>query len=153
MSKNDLEYLIEQAKKLGVSLKFESGLNVLRKTASVDPELIKSLTKYLPEVRFISQRYAVFALAKRHVGARIFSKEHGEGALTAASEDGTLTIAVGAEMRRSDEYDTRRAHLSITANAESVLIILEGEGAEADSPPADQKLEVERPRKRLFGLI
>jgi hypothetical protein len=149
--------LIEQAKKVGFRLEFHDGLNMLKAPASVDPDVItlmlEQLSKYLPEIRSISQRRAVAALAKKHVGSRIFTKEYGAGTLVEASEDGVLTVTVSQERRRSDEEESRSSRVSITANAESLLIIVDQDDAEETSSPADQKPESELPRKKLFGLI
>ncbi len=145
--------LLEQAKRLGLSVEFESGLNILKTTAQVDLELIKSLARYLPEVRSISKRRAIAALAQKHIGARIFSKDCSAGTLVEAHDDGSLTILVSQEMRRSDENEIRRSQTPIMAKAESLLLILDEAEADGSSSHANQKVEVERPRKRLFGLI
>jgi hypothetical protein len=142
--------LLQRAAKLGLRPEFRDGLNILNVIGAADPELTEALTRYLPEIRSILQRRAVAALASKHVGSRIFSKEHGPGTLIEASEDGTLSISVNQERRQSHEDEIRFSQISITANADSLVLILDE--AEA-SDPADQKPESELPRKKLFGLI
>jgi hypothetical protein len=121
--------LIERAAKLGLRVEFRSGTNILTRTVPVNPEVItlmaRQLTDYLPEVRALAQRRAVAALGKNLVGRRIWSKEHGEGTLVDGVDDGTFTISIGAEVRRSDEEETVRRSHSITANAEDLLILVE----------------------------
>lgn len=143
--------LLQRAAKLGVRPEFRDGLNILKVTcAAADPELIEALARYLPEIRSILQRRAVAALANKHVGSWIFSKDHGAGTLVGASEDGTLSISVSQERRQSHEDEIRLSQISITANADSLLLILDE--AEADDP-TDQKPQSQVTRKKLFGLI
>jgi hypothetical protein len=119
--------LLERAAQLGLRVEFRSGLNILQKTAPLDPEVIASmmeqLAKYLPEIREIALRRAVSALGKTLVSRRIWSEGHGEGTLVGADEDGNLSISIGAEMRRSHEDEVRRSQRSITSKAESLLIL------------------------------
>ncbi len=118
--------LLERAAKLGLRVEFKDGVNILKTAPSVDPEAVTVITqmmKYLPEIRSISQRRALAALAKPYVGSRIFSRDHGAGTLVGASEDGTLTISVSSEMRRSNEEESRSSQMSITADAASLLIL------------------------------
>jgi hypothetical protein len=118
--------LLERAAKLGLQADFQNGVIILKMTTpAVDLAVITDLTKYLPEIRSISRGRAVAALAKRYAGSRIFSKEHGAGRLVDASEDGTLTISISSERRRSDEEEIRSSQISVNANAESLLILEE----------------------------
>jgi hypothetical protein len=152
--------LLDRAAQLGLHVEFRSGLNValfrLEKTAPVDPEVITSmmeqLAKYLPEIRDISQRRAVAALGKTLVGRRIWSKEHGEGTLIGASEDGNLDISIGAEMRRSDQDDVRRTQRTITSNAESLLIVLDEDRVDASSSAGDEQRS-EQPKRGFFERL
>jgi hypothetical protein len=147
--------LLKRATKLGLRVEFQSGMNILKKTAPVDPELLTSmmeqLANYLPEIRAISQRRAVAALGKNLASRRIWSKEHGEGTLVGASEDGMLTISVGIEMRRSDEEEIRRSRTSITSNAESLLVLVEDQ-ENSTSFPNDQTVP-EKSRRGIFGFL
>jgi len=143
--------LLERGAKLGLRVEFQSGMNILKETALVDPEVLavtmEQLANYLPEIRDICQRRAICALGKTLVSRRIWSKERGEGTLVGASDDGTLTISIGAEMRRSDEEEVRHSQMSITCNAESLLVL-------DDTPaPVDEEPILDAPRKRIFGMF
>jgi hypothetical protein len=149
--------LLERAEELGARVVFASGLNIFIKSATDDParrsEVIAELVKYLPEVRSILQRRAVFAMARLHVGARIFSTEHLAGTLVGASEDGMLTISVSSEMRRSDEDESRYLQNSITANAETLIVIVDAEEvADATSSPNAEQVS-EQPRRGLLDRL
>jgi hypothetical protein len=146
--------LLERAAKLGLRVEFQSGMNILKKSAPVDPKLItlimEQLVNYLPEVRDISKRRAIAVLGKTLASRRIWSKEHGEGTLLEASEDGALTISICAETRRSDEEEVRLSRTSITASAESLLILLDEEMADGASSPHNDEPKSALPRKGIF---
>jgi hypothetical protein len=147
--------LLGRAEELGARVVFASGLNIFIKSPTDDParrsEVIAELAKYLPEVRSILQRRAVFGMARLHVGARIFSKQHGAGTLVSASEDGGLTISISEEMRSRQEDEIRRSQMSVTSNAESLIIIVDAEeGSDGTSSPNAEQVS-EKPRKGFFG--
>jgi len=139
--------LIEQAQKLGLRMEFQDGLNVLKVPAAADPSvtalMLEQLAKYLPRIRELARQRAVAALAKKLIGARIFSREHGAGTLIDASDDGALTVSVSAEVRKSDEDEARRSQMSISAGAESFIIVEEvsenGSDVDAAKPEAENK--------------
>lgn len=143
--------LVGRAGKMGLRAEFQNGLTIiLKKTGSANEEesvddCLREIMKYLPEVRYILQRHAVAALAKKHAGSQIFS-EYGAGILVGASDNGLLTIKVNQGIGS-------RSQISVSADAESLFLILDDE-AEADgddASAADRKPELVR--KKLFGLI
>ena len=146
--------LLQRAKELGVRVEFQSGAIILKYTAAVDPKAITSmaeeLVKYLPEVRVISKARAVAALARTLVSRRIWTREHGAGTLVDASDDGMLTIQIGAETRKSDEEEGRRVRHAITADAESVLILDE---VQADTSIANDEAISEQPKMGIFERL
>jgi hypothetical protein len=147
--------LLERAAALGLVVEFRDGVNVLKEKAPVGPEVInfmlQELAKYLPEVRAICQRRSVAALAKKYIGSRIFSKEHGAGTLVGASEDGTLTISISSEMRRSDEEESRSSQMSITSHPEGVLILDDSQATSAASP--NEPTKAEQPKRGLLDRL
>lgn len=148
--------LIERGKRLGLRVEFQDGVNILRTTAGVDQEVLSStleqLATYLPEIREISQRRVIAALGKKHIGARIFSKENGAGTLIAAQEDGTLTISISKEFRRSYEEESRAAQMTIGSNAESLFVILDDEQVDP-STSHDHEPKPEQPRKGFLERL
>src|SRR5208283_6099412 len=110
------------------------------------------LAKRLADVRRLVERRASGARAKDFLGRRIWATEQGPGTLTDAADDGTLSISIGAEMRRYGEDDSRRSQLSISSNSQSLLIVVDDEGADETSS-AEQKHELEVPRKRVLGIF
>jgi hypothetical protein len=149
--------LIEQAKKLGVRMEFQDGLNLLKTPAPLDSEFSTQLAKYLPEIRVLMQGRAIAALAKKLIGARIVSHEHGAGRLVDAATDGALTISVGTEVRKSRDDESRLSQISITAAAEHVLIVVDeapenGAVVDAAKPEENKRMGVfEFLRRRSAG--
>jgi hypothetical protein len=148
--------VMEKAKKLGVCIEFNFGLTAAKLKTTGDPErqrdIIAELVKYLPEVRSILMRRAVATRAKELLGRRIWSREHGEGTLTGASNDGVLTVKISAESRMSHEEEVRRSQMSITANAEGLLIVEDEEADCAASSPGERP-GPEKPRRGIFELL
>jgi hypothetical protein len=145
--------LLERAPKLGLRVEVENGVNILKKTADVseDPELMMEFTKFLPEIRSILQARAVAAVAKKYVGSSVFSKKHGAGRLVAAHDDGTVSVRVGTELRRSSEEESHVSRITVGSNTEDLLIVVvDEEEADETSSSADQKPEL---RKKFLGLI
>jgi hypothetical protein len=149
--------LLDRAGKLGLRVGFDSGLNIVKLSETDDSEkqhdIIEELAKYLPEVRAISQRRAVAALGKTLAGRRIWSRESGEGTLVGASDDGTLCILIGVEVRTSDQEEAVRRSHSITCNAEDLLILLDEEEADGASSPHNDETKSEQPRKGIFQRL
>jgi hypothetical protein len=145
--------LLQEAARLGLRVEFHDGVNLLVKaSASLDPEVIGQLTRYLPEIQTLVRRRAIGALANKYVGARIFSREHGAGSLVGASEDGALTILVGTEVRNSHEDESRVSQISITADVDSLLIVVdESAGSITDLDAA--KPQTENRRMGVFEYL
>ena len=148
--------VLEEARNYGLRLQFDCGLLIVKRTKSGDSEkqdaIIAELAKRLADVRRLVERRASGARAKDFLGRRIWATEQGPGTLTDAADDGTLSISIGAEMRRYGEDDSRRSQLSISSNSQSLLIVVDDEGADETSS-AEQKHELEVPRKRVLGIF
>jgi hypothetical protein len=90
------QVLLQRAEKLGLRLELDSGLLIVKRKESGDPEtqdsLLAELAKHLGDVRPVVQQRAIDAGANKFLGARIWSREQGEGTLKGASN--------GPEVRR-----------------------------------------------------
>jgi hypothetical protein len=147
--------LIEQARRLGLRVDFDSGLVVLEQTGSGDPELRRALVAelftYLAAVRDLLAKRSLGAAAEKFVGQRIWS-ERGEGTLVSTNEDGVLTVlSASPEMRRSDD-ERRRSRGSISTTAESILILNEAPSANAVASSNDQASSQE-PKPGIFKRL
>jgi hypothetical protein len=152
--------LMELAEKLGVRLEFRSGLIVaVKQTESDDPErqdaILAELVKHLSSVRVLVKGRAIADCAKDLLGQRTFFLDgfnlstNGQGVLSGvlsdASSDGSLTISIKKEGLRSPQM--------LTSNADSLLIVLNEEGADGDSSPNDGDPKTEQPRKGFFERL
>ena len=145
-----------RARRLGVRIEFDCGLNLAKRPAPGDPErqgaIVDELGKYISDIRPLVQGRAIAARARDFIGQRIFSQEHGAGTLVDAGEDGTLTIRISKEMRRSNEEENRSSQMTITCKAERVLIIVDEEGA-AGASSSDAGASSEQPRGGFFERL
>jgi hypothetical protein len=139
--------LIERATKLGLRFEFDSGLILVKRTETGDPQrqddIIAEIGKYLSEVRRLVYLRAMAVRAKDFLGQRIWSGE-GEGVLASASVDGDLSITVTQEGFRHQR--------TVTAKAESLLIVVGQEAIDGASSTNDEPTP-ETPRKRRFGVF
>ncbi len=129
--------LVESAEKRGLKVDFDSGLILVTRAKSADPDktlaqeaVIEELGKYLPDVRRLLTQRAIGRRANELLGRPIFCTE-GWGTLASASGDGGLSIEITKE-------DFRRPQ-TLLANSESLLILVELDAApssgEATSEP------------------
>ncbi len=119
--------LVESAEKRGLKVDFDSGLILVTRAKSADPDktlaqeaVIEELGKYLPDVRRLLTQRAIGRRANELLGRPIFRTE-GWGTLASASGDGGLTIEITKE-------DFRRPQ-TLIANSESLLILVELDAA------------------------
>jgi len=148
--------LIARAENAGIRLEFDSGLNVVKRTESGDPDgqraIIAELWKHLGEVRHLAEGRAIGRRGQQLVGKPIWC-EHGHGTLLGESYDGTLTISTSQEMRLAHEEYAHRSQVTLSSNAESLLVIDDGPEAGASSPDGQEAPEQPRPGflERLRG--
>jgi len=140
--------LLERAERLGLRLDCESGLILVRRAESGDPErqddLIAELGKCMGDVHRLVQQRAIGVHAQELVGQRIWS-EDGEGVLASASVDGQLTITiVNAEFRQAR---------TVMSRAEDLLIILEQDRADGAVSPNPDEPKSDRSRRGLFDVL
>ncbi|MGO9639892.1 MAG: hypothetical protein ACLP1Y_01120 [Candidatus Acidiferrales bacterium] len=132
--------LLAQAERAGLRLEFDSGLNLVKRMESGDPDrqraIIAELTKYLPEIRRAIEGRAIAARATKFVGQRVWS-ENGPGTLIRGSHDGVLTISTGAEVRGPHEEEAHRSQITIGCNAKDLFIVADGEDVDGASSPDD----------------
>jgi len=150
-----VQQLMQEAETLGLRLEFDSGLVLVKRPQSGDPDrqdaIIAKLARYIPDVRRLVELRASGVRAKDFIGARIWSA-NGAGSLVGSCEDGSLTIRVGAEMRRSDEDESHRSQMSVTADAESLLIIVDEEAADVAGSRSDGAAP-EQPKPGFFQRL
>jgi hypothetical protein len=141
-----IELLIARAERLGLHLEFDCGLLIVKRTESNEPEMqdeaLAELGNKLSDVRRLVYLRAVAARAKEFLGQRIWTEE-GEGKLASAQGDGTLAISI-------ERKDLRHLQ-TVTANVESLLIIVENASDPAVAGTAHETPET--PRKRRFGVF
>jgi hypothetical protein len=143
-----VDALMGRAKKLGLRVEFDSGLiTVVTPPAPGDPErqdaIIAELWKYRSDVRRLVEGRASAARASELLGQRIWS-EYGEGVLASASGDGALVIDVAREGFRNSQ--------TLTANAESLLVIVV-ERADGAASPRNEEAKPAQPRRKIFGFL
>jgi hypothetical protein len=128
--------IVERSEAYGFAPEYSAGFITMKRHADDNPEvfslMVTDVVKYLPEISAILRKRAAATRGKELVGLRIVSQEHGAGTLVGASEDGTLIISISNEMRQSHEEEIRRSQISITANAEDLLVILDRRSDESD---------------------
>jgi hypothetical protein len=150
-----VQQLMQEAENLGLHLEFDSGLVLVKRPQSDDRDrqeaIFAKLARYLPDVRCLVELRASGVRAKEFIGARIWCAD-GAGSLVGSCEDGSLTIRVGAEMRRSDEDEAHRSQMSISANAESLLIIVDEEGADVAASRSEGPTS-EQPKPGFFQRL
>ena len=141
--------IMKQAETLGLRQKFDSGLIILEKTATADPEtaamMVKELGKYLTYVHPRLQRRSTAARAKQLLGQRVWFQDRGEwmlGTLETA-EDGTGGL-LGVSI---DETEYRGSN-TFTASPERLLIIMEEETTSANGKERSGK-----PRPGIFERL
>ena len=153
-AEKELNELLERAAKFGLNLEFDSGLILVRRTESGDPErqdeILAELVKKLGDVRRLIERRAMGVRAQELLGRRVWC-EDGEGVLAGSSEDGGLSIS----FVRSGWRHTQ----TVTTYGAALLIVVQQE--EADAAPSagsnEQKSAqapkgfLERARDRLRG--
>jgi hypothetical protein len=141
MDRNErVQQLMQQAEKLGLRLEFDCGLLLVRRPQSGDPDrqeaIIAQLARYPSDVHRLMQRRASGIRGKDFVGARVWSPD-GAGTLVGGSDDGTLTVRVGTELRRSDEDEVSRSQMTIVAGAENLLVVVDEKATDGAASPAD----------------
>lgn len=145
--------LMARARRLGLRVEFDSGLNVAKQPAAGDPErqgaILEELGKYISDIRPLAQGRAIAARGKDLIGHRIFSQLHGAGTLVGVADDGCLTIRISAEMRRTGDEENRSSQMNVTCDAKSVLIVVDEEETGAASS-SDAGAPSERPREGFF---
>lgn len=151
----NVQQLMQQAETLGLRLEFDCGLVLVKRPQSTDPEraelIFAKIARYLSDVRRLVELRASGVRAKDFIGARIWSA-NGAGSLVGSSEDGTLTVRVGADVRRSNEDESHRSQMSISANAESLLIIVDEERADVATALTSEPTS-EQPRAGFFQRL
>jgi hypothetical protein len=139
--------VLARAKRLGLHLEFDSGLLIAKRKASSEPEmqaeLIAELGKYLSAVRRLVYLQTMGVRGKEFLGRRIWSAQ-GNGVLASASGDGDLTVTL--------EREGSRHSRTVTANAESLLIVLDEKETDGAASANDEPTP-ETPRKRRFGVF
>jgi hypothetical protein len=149
------EQLMQEAESLGLRLKFDAGLVVVIEPQAGDPDrqeaLYAKLARYIPDVRSFVERRASGARAKNYLGARIWLQD-GPGNLLAGSEDGTISVRVSAEMRRSDEDEAQRRGMTVNSNAEALLIFVRDEGTADAAAPGNEPTS-EQPKEGFFQRL
>jgi hypothetical protein len=111
--------LIERAEQLGLGLKLDSGLILVKQTKSGDPDrqsaIIAELGKYISDVRALEQRSAIGNRAKGFVGQRVWFQDLGDGTLEGANNDGGLmsqSKRQDIDLRRHSRHRKRRKQIS-----------------------------------------
>ncbi len=132
MQRNEIvEQLMQQAENLGLRFEFDCGLVRVTRSAEGDRKrqnaAIDQLGKCTSGVRALTQARAIGARAADFIGQRIVSKEHGAGTLIGTSGDGCLMISVSKEMRKSNEEEIQSSQITLTCNAEYLLIVVDEE--------------------------
>jgi len=139
-----LSELLDRAQKYGISLVFDGGVIVVKKGTTDDPvrqrDTIDELGKYLVHLRALVERRAIGACGKKYLGQKIWLPDYGEGTLTEANDDGSLSVLVKSHHSQSPQ--------ALTARGENLLIIIEDSAV-----PADEELVSETPRKRVLGIF
>jgi hypothetical protein len=135
-----LKLLIEQARHIGVRVEFDSGLVIAKRTLPRDPKqdkVLAELAKWFKHLRPLLIERAIGARAKDLVGQRIWYAD-GEGTLISLSDSGAAVISLGTEVQTRHDEEVRRVQTSITAKADSLMIVLDEEAAGASSPHNEQ---------------
>lgn len=148
--------ILQRAEAHGFDPEYSAGFVTLRRHPDDNPEAF-SLTvtdfgKYLPEISAILRKRATAMRGKELVGSRIFSQQHGAGTLLGADEEGGTTISISVEARRSHEDEIRSSQMSITAKAETLLIIVD-ESVEKITGIDPAKPAPEKQRKGVFEFL
>jgi hypothetical protein len=147
--------IVGRAESYGFAPEHSVGFVILRRHPNDNPEvfslMVTDVVKYLPEISAILRKRAVAVRGKELVGSRIVSREHGPGTLVDASQDGMLTISVSSEFRQSHEDEVRHSQISITANAESLIVL--DESAENVTGIDTAKHEPENRRMGVFEFL
>ena len=144
--------LVAKAERFGVRLDFDCDLLTATKARSGDPGgqdlVIEELVKYISEVRRFVKGRAMSVHARAYLGQRIAIKDglnltpSGEGVLSgvlaSASGDGDLSISFTQE-------DWKHAR-NVTARAEDLLIVMDGEADGASSGQNDESKSEQRPK-------
>ena len=151
---DQLGQVLEEARNCGLRVQFDSGLLLVkRKSGTYDrdkqSETIRKMGRYVADLRRLAEKRAIAARGKEFIGERIWMA-NSEGRLVDVSEDGTLSVRVSREIRRVQDEESQSSQVSMTANSENVLIIVNDDDAPV---PADEEPVSEPPRKRLFGLL
>jgi hypothetical protein len=150
MDRNEkLAELISRAKNLGLRFEFDSGLVTVTLTGPTNEpyrheEVIKELSKFLPELRKRLELRAISVRANALVGQRLWSPEFGEG--TVASGDAGLGLTA------SFQKEGARRPQTIGVSAGEVLIILDKKTG-ANPTPVDSEAKSEEPAKGFFGQL
>ena len=137
-----VQQLMQEAENVGLRLEFDCGLLVVEQAQSANPDrqeaIIAQLAKYAADVHRLLERRAAGARAAAFVGGRIWG-EMGPGILIRGLENGELTVRVSAEMRRSDQFETRQSQVSIGAEAQNLLIIIAAAPASPGEPTPEPR--------------
>jgi hypothetical protein len=141
-----IDLLISRAERLGLHLEFDCGLLIVKRTESSEPEMqdemLAELGNKLSDVRRLVYLRAVGVRANEFLGQRIWTEE-GEGKLVGAQGDGHLSISI-------ERKDLRHLQ-TVTANVESLLLIVENVSDRAAAGTATETPEM--PRKKRFGVF
>jgi hypothetical protein len=136
--------IMKQAETLGVQ--FDSGLVILEKAATADPEIgaamVKELGTYLHYVHPRLQRRSTANRAKQLLGQRVWFQDRGEwvlGRLAAGEDNGLLSVSIDAA-----EYPVSQ---TVSVSPESVVIIME------EPTSANGKERSAKPRPGIFEML
>lgn len=156
MDRNEkVNELIARAEKAGLRLQFDSGLVLVKRTESGDPDgqraIIAELWRYLGEVRHLVEAHAIGERAKGLAGRPIWC-EFGPGTLLGGGGGGALRISTSQEMRLAHEEEAHRSKIAITCDAKALLIILDEEGVDVASS-SDGQQAPERPKTGFFERL
>jgi hypothetical protein len=139
--------LMARAERLGLRLEFDSGLLIVSRTATADPErqwgVVEELGKYLPEVRTFLERRAIFVRANQLLNQPVWSPEFGQGQVESAESNGRLCA--------SFQRDGSQRATTLGVSADSLFLILEKEGA--TPTPLEDQAKSDKPQKGFFGQL
>jgi hypothetical protein len=138
--------LVNRAERLGLHLQFESGMNVVKYAPGGDAngqiEILAALARNIVAVRRLIQKRAIGARGKKLLGARIWDEERGEGTLTRAEEDGSLTISF-------EKIPGLQSARSVSASGDSLLVLVEDDVAD----PAVAETTPEKSKKGILERL
>jgi len=149
MDRNEkLAGLISRAENLGLRLEFDSGL--MRVTLSGptnyrQEEVVKELSKFLPELRRCLELRAISARANALVGQRLWSPEFGEG--TVAGGDASLGLTASFQ-----KEGARRPQTIGVSGGEVLILILDKKPGANPAQVADEA-KSDEPSKGFFGQL